>query len=696
MRISSERYQNHDGQNRYRQTDGQTPKPGRRKLNLAAFSSRKLSAPDSDYRKINARKTSNRNGKASRPAAAEQPFHEYPQTIGRMGQGNRPGDLEDIAFLQTNFPTNLPANSLADFSVDFSGHSKRATYTQGASQAASRPSSEKVLSVSHGRDIDDNRGRDAYSVANPKNTPLRINVLLARLFSGKNTIQHSIAGGPKQPDYPGYPLSDSPESAPQAFSPGTDSDFQGQAPPKPFPGTLHSGNSGYTHDDRTEWGSKERANSELPAFLRMKSTNETKAHGPFRASPIGQDHRGEETTGHQVHDGARVSYSGATADETYNKEMNEGFWEILANFSLWLIHSLRLEGLLFLFQIIVLSLLVQQYIPPLSRYYFDQSANVLLLPSEDTLDQLLNEDILLTNAAGSPNNRRRKQPTNMGVGGGESRRTIALASVPGLTSETIKQRATKPETIQAILHPSYSSYEYTVQSGESISLLAQRFRLNMSTLINVNHIERAKSLRAGQKIQIPNIDGLFYRVQNKDNLAGISRKYDSSIGALIDTNQLQDEKLIAGSQIFIPGATLSSYELRKVFGNLYIYPYAGRLSSRFGYRRDPFRRNRREFHNGLDIVGSQGAPVRASSDGTVASVGYHTIYGNYVILQHAKGIKTLYGHMSKVLVSKHQKVTQGSAIGRIGSSGRSTGAHVHFTIFVAGKAVNPLDYLSEP
>ena len=421
---------------------------------------------------------------------------------------------------------------------------------------------------------------------------------------------------------------------------------------------------------------------------------------------------GEAAQGPGMAEGRQDEGPAESPEESYG----EGFWDSLAYFSLCVWRRLRLDGLLFALQIAVFSLLLQHYLPPLSRYYFGQTTTTLLQEAEDDLDQLLGEDILAEQSShrafpGRPNAGLQtglKQAHAANIGGGQAR--LSLPQNPEAkqpNTKTSTKTSAKPQNAAkplAALYPAYETREYTVQSGESISLLAKRFGLNMSSLISVNNIERAKSLRAGQKIRIPNIDGLLYRIQPKDTLISIAKQQQSSIGALIDTNRLESEKLITGQKIFIPGATLSSYELRKVFGSLYIYPYFEffrnsrkvRLSSRFGYRSNPFRRGYREFHNGLDIPGPYGSPVRASSDGTVATAGQNYIYGKYVILQHAKGIKTLYGHMSKLLVRTGQKVIQGQSIGRIGSTGRSTGPHVHFSLFVGGKAVNPLDYLSTP
>jgi murein DD-endopeptidase MepM/ murein hydrolase activator NlpD len=116
------------------------------------------------------------------------------------------------------------------------------------------------------------------------------------------------------------------------------------------------------------------------------------------------------------------------------------------------------------------------------------------------------------------------------------------------------------------------------------------------------------------------------------------------------------------------------------------------LSSPFGYRPDPFTGVRR-FHAGIDIAVDAGTTVRAAMDGKVADVGYNGNFGNYVILSHADGYQTLYGHLTKATVTVGTMLSQGSALGFSGNTGYSTGPHLHFGLFHRSLALNPLKYL---
>lgn len=123
-----------------------------------------------------------------------------------------------------------------------------------------------------------------------------------------------------------------------------------------------------------------------------------------------------------------------------------------------------------------------------------------------------------------------------------------------------------------------------------------------------------------------------------------------------------------------------------------IWPVAGRITSDFGYRRSPFG-YRKEFHDGLDIAAPYGTSIRAAADGMVVFVGYKSGYGNMVTISHGYGFETSYGHTSKVLVKKGQKVKKGQIIAQVGNTGRSTGPHVHYMVSVNGELKNPANFL---
>jgi murein DD-endopeptidase MepM/ murein hydrolase activator NlpD len=120
---------------------------------------------------------------------------------------------------------------------------------------------------------------------------------------------------------------------------------------------------------------------------------------------------------------------------------------------------------------------------------------------------------------------------------------------------------------------------------------------------------------------------------------------------------------------------------------------ASAVSSGFGYRNDPFL-GRRALHAGLDFVAPTGTDVRATAPGVVVSAGWSGGYGKMVEIRHANGVSTRYGHLSAVLVERGENVAAGAAIGRVGSTGRSTGPHLHYETRRNGEPVNPAAYLA--
>lgn len=118
------------------------------------------------------------------------------------------------------------------------------------------------------------------------------------------------------------------------------------------------------------------------------------------------------------------------------------------------------------------------------------------------------------------------------------------------------------------------------------------------------------------------------------------------------------------------------------------------LTSHFGIRNDPFN-GRRARHNGIDIPNPVGAPVYASADGVIGRAQRLGGYGNYVEIEHGNSIETRYGHLSQILVAPGQRVKRGDMIGLVGSTGRSTGPHLHYEVRIAGAPVNPLPFVAD-
>ena len=123
-------------------------------------------------------------------------------------------------------------------------------------------------------------------------------------------------------------------------------------------------------------------------------------------------------------------------------------------------------------------------------------------------------------------------------------------------------------------------------------------------------------------------------------------------------------------------------------------PYPGSLTSTFGHRENPFGGNAVETHKGLDISGPMGAAVKAMAKGEVAFAGLKGGFGNCIILKHGNGFETLYGHLSKILVHAGEQIDIGRQIGNIGSTGRSTGPHLHYEVHHNGQQINPENFLT--
>ena len=237
--------------------------------------------------------------------------------------------------------------------------------------------------------------------------------------------------------------------------------------------------------------------------------------------------------------------------------------------------------------------------------------------------------------------------------------------------------------------------EYKVRSGDTISGISRKFGLsNISTLIAVNGISNVRQLKSGQNLKIPSADGLVHSVKSGDSLSSLSVKYGVTVEDLLDENDLESQVLTAGQTLFIPGARLSSETLRMAMGELFTWPLKGswRLTSNYGRRADPFT-GVTSFHTGIDMAMPSGTPVYSSMSGKIESVGYTNIFGNYVIIKHVNGYQTLYAHLTKSLVKSGQNVAQGAKIGLVGSTGYSTGPHLHFTVFKNGKLVDPMTVL---
>ncbi len=124
-----------------------------------------------------------------------------------------------------------------------------------------------------------------------------------------------------------------------------------------------------------------------------------------------------------------------------------------------------------------------------------------------------------------------------------------------------------------------------------------------------------------------------------------------------------------------------------------VWPVKGWVTSEFGYRHSPYGGEQREFHKGMDIACRIGNEVHSPADGIVSEVTNRPEMGNYVVIDHMKGMSTGYAHLLRSAVTEGKRVKRGDVIGYVGNSGRSTGSHLHYTVFLNGVAINPRKYL---
>jgi len=243
---------------------------------------------------------------------------------------------------------------------------------------------------------------------------------------------------------------------------------------------------------------------------------------------------------------------------------------------------------------------------------------------------------------------------------------------------------------EPVLKPRILFYDHhLIQSGDNISTLAINSGLNQDTIISVNKVTNSRLLQIGRVLKIPNQDGILHTVKSDETLNSISEKYSADKNDIQTVNELFSENALAGKDIFIPGAKLDWVSLQEINGDLFIWPVNGAITSPYGYRRDPFNSSRSQFHTGIDIRGNTGTPVRAAMSGRVSQVGNDNVLGNYVIINHHSGYRTLYGHLSVIRTRSGAYVAQGERIGDVGSTGLSTGPHLHFTVYKNGALVNP-------
>ncbi|MBR6912800.1 MAG: M23 family metallopeptidase [Treponema sp.] len=237
-----------------------------------------------------------------------------------------------------------------------------------------------------------------------------------------------------------------------------------------------------------------------------------------------------------------------------------------------------------------------------------------------------------------------------------------------------------------------SYFAYRVRSGDMIGRIAEAFDVTSDTIISVNNIRNSRLLQIGDYLKVPTMPGILYTVKKDgETIETIAEKYKvDALKCSVVNHIAPDFSINAGSTLFVPDAELDWVTRQEINGDLFKKPIksAFRISSHYGWRNSPFSGGR-SHHTGVDMACPTGTSVYAAVSGTVTSTGYSPTYGNYVIVHHHSGYKTLYGHLSAILCVTGQRVDQNTRIGRVGSTGLSTGPHLHFSVYKNNALVNP-------
>ncbi len=257
----------------------------------------------------------------------------------------------------------------------------------------------------------------------------------------------------------------------------------------------------------------------------------------------------------------------------------------------------------------------------------------------------------------------------------------------------------------AVITDRTETVEYTVQEGDVLGAIAERFEISVNTILWENNLTWNSTIRPGQKLRIPPGTGISYTVASGDTVLGIAKKYQADADQIININKLASATDIkAGQKLFIPNGikptqvtssykprTAPTYEPRPTVtetpvdsGAKLLWPTdSQRITQYFSLR-----------HTGLDIGNKTGNPIYAAESGKVEKAGWNSGgYGNYVIINHGNGLTTLYAHASKLYVSAGDTVARGDLIAAVGNTGRSTGPHLHFEVRSNDSRTNPLNYV---
>lgn len=234
--------------------------------------------------------------------------------------------------------------------------------------------------------------------------------------------------------------------------------------------------------------------------------------------------------------------------------------------------------------------------------------------------------------------------------------------------------------------PALVLYIFEAKGDVDLFSLAARFNLPYETLATLNHMDRSRSLSRGERLLVPSAPGVFVcETQSSDLDFLLSYRAMAAAEAIVISETRGQTRFL-----FYRGERFSSEERALFLGALFRFPLpTARITSGFGLRVNPVTGNQ-AVHHGIDLGAPYGTDVYAARDGIVIASGLDATLGEYIIINHEGDWQTVYGHLSQRLVRLNDHVESGIIIGRVGSTGQSTGPHLHFEVRNHGEARDPV------
>lgn len=282
---------------------------------------------------------------------------------------------------------------------------------------------------------------------------------------------------------------------------------------------------------------------------------------------------------------------------------------------------------------------------------------------------------------------------------------------PSVTDTTA---LTKPSISRTELadRPRQEIVFHTIKTGETISTIADEYGLSIRTVLNANDLGESSLIKPGAQLKILPVNGILHVVRNGDTLASIAKKYGASQDKIASFNNIKGGVIKAGQKVIVPGGRKPAPPApTRSFGSK--LAFAGSSGGAFGPQSESsgdtstlgsmvwpnacrnITQYRTAYHTGIDIACPAGSTIVAADGGAVFFASWDGAYGYHVRIRHDNGLVTAYAHIQEggILVRVGQRVARGQAIAHEGTTGNSTGPHLHFEVIRGGGFMNPLDYL---